>query len=204
MTRLYVESNFILEVVLDQEDRHLCDRLLTTASEGEVGLVVPAFCIAEPLETLGRRHKNRRQLQLDLLAELKQLRRSGTYNEELAEADDPIVTLLVRSREEDATRLENLYSQIVDSCMIAPLNGDVIRSAFKLGREFDLDPADAFVLASVLAHAETEPAAAGFVTKNTKDFDDPELRALLEARNCELLTSFGAAVGYLLNEPDGD
>lgn len=204
MIRLYVESNFVLEVVLDQEERELCERLLSAAAEGAVQLVLPAFCIAEPLETLGRRHRDRRQLQLGLQAELTQLRRSEAYSEELTQADDVIVSLLVRSREEDVERLESLYSRVVDACVLAPLNRDVIRSAFRLGREFDLDPPDAFVLASVLAHVESEPATAAFVTKNTKDFDDPELRELLEQRECKLLNSFGEALGYVLNASERD
>lgn len=71
MTRLYVESNFILEVVLDQEEKDLCDRLLVAAAEGAVELVLPAFCIAEPLDTLGRRHKDRRRLQVGLQDEIR-------------------------------------------------------------------------------------------------------------------------------------
>jgi predicted nucleic acid-binding protein len=200
MTRLYVESNFVLEVVLDQEDRAVCDRLLSAAAAGDVELVLPSFCIAEPLETLGRRHKNRQQLHQGLQAELNQLRRSQAYARELTEVDDVVFPLLVKSREEDVGRLETLYLHVANTCSLAPLNANVVRSAFELGREFDLDPPDAFVLASVLAHTESEPASAAFVTKNTKDFDDPELRQLLERHGCRLLTGFGEALGYVLGE----
>lgn len=117
---------------------------------------------------------------------------------ELSGQGDAIASLLVRSREEDMSRLEGLCSRIVANCALAPLDGDVIRSAFYLGRKFDLDPQDSFVLASVLSHLEQEPAKAAFVTKNTKDFDDPELRTVLDERGCQLLVGFGQALGYVL------
>lgn len=76
MKRLYVESNFVCELVFAQESRNDCERILVLAEQQRVGLVLPAFCLAEPLETLGRRHQERRRLQEGIQKELRQLRRS--------------------------------------------------------------------------------------------------------------------------------
>lgn len=79
-----------------------------------------------------------------------------------------------------------------------PLTAHVTRRGFDLRREFDLDLPDAFVLASVSTDLDDNPATSGFVTKNTKDFDDPGVRDYLDDRGCELLTSFGQALGFAL------
>jgi hypothetical protein len=59
--RLYVESNFVLELAFEQERHGICEQVLGYVEDGSLGLVLPAYCLAEPYETLGRRH-NMRQL----------------------------------------------------------------------------------------------------------------------------------------------
>lgn len=58
----YVESNFVLELALLQASHASCEAILRLCEEGSVQLVVPAFSLAEPYETLGRRQAQRKQL----------------------------------------------------------------------------------------------------------------------------------------------
>ena len=88
MTWLYVESNFILELAFAQQQHEHCLKLLELCESGELDLAVPAYCLAEPLETLGRRHKDRRELQGRLQQELRQLRRTVDYQEAARQVDD--------------------------------------------------------------------------------------------------------------------
>lgn len=66
-----------------------------------------------------------------------------------------------------------MHRRLSESCRLAPLDPDLVRLAFDLRREFDLDTPDAFVLASVSNDLAERPATCGFITKNAKDFDDP-------------------------------
>ena len=49
---IYVESNFVLELALYQEQYQDCERVLSICEAGKAKLILPAFCIAEPYETL--------------------------------------------------------------------------------------------------------------------------------------------------------
>lgn len=198
MRRLYTESNFILELVFAQEQSTHCEALLEAAENGSTELVVPSFCLGEPLETLGRRHRDRRALQERLQQEFTQLRRVSQYDQSLSDID-LAVSLFARSAREDVERLERFYLRLVDAAVLAPLTAEVTRRSFELRRDFDLTTQDAFVLASVVVHLDETPSEAAFATKNTKDFDDPGVWEYLEERDCRLLTSFGEAVGFAIH-----
>lgn len=63
---IYVETNFVLELALMQEEYQSCENILEICSAGKAHLIVPAFCIAEPFETLVRRGKDRIKLAQNL------------------------------------------------------------------------------------------------------------------------------------------
>ena len=77
---VYVESNFVLELALAQEQFESCEKILSLCEAGRIRLVVPAFSLAEPNETLARRKKQRKRmkeefdLELDRLLELQLFR----------------------------------------------------------------------------------------------------------------------------------
>lgn len=52
---VYVESNFVLELALLQEQHVACEEILLLCERGTLRLVMPAYCLMEPYETLGRR-----------------------------------------------------------------------------------------------------------------------------------------------------
>lgn len=199
MKRLYVESNFVCELVFAQESRHECEQILVLAEGQVIELVLPAFCLAEPLQTLGRRHQNRKQLQDGIQHELVQLRRSDHYRDEVGDAD-MTAALLARSAQEDLSRLETFYRRLGTACSFVPLDPETMDVAFELHHNFDLDMPDAVVLASISTHLAESPVPAAFVTKDKKDFDDPSLNEYLETNGCGLLFTFGQAIGYSLGE----
>jgi hypothetical protein len=45
---VYVESNFVLEHSLQQEECDSCAEIMYLASRGRIALAVPAFSLAEP------------------------------------------------------------------------------------------------------------------------------------------------------------
>lgn len=76
---VYVESNFVLELALEQEQHESCERLVLMASAGSVKLIVPAFSLAEPHDALISRDKARRKLGHELKSHLHELGRSERY-----------------------------------------------------------------------------------------------------------------------------
>ncbi len=58
--KIYVETNFVMELVLDQEQSGSCEQILALCAQGRVQLVLPAYSLAEPHEKLVRNRKQRK------------------------------------------------------------------------------------------------------------------------------------------------
>jgi hypothetical protein len=64
--------------------------------------------------------------------------------------------------------------------------------------EYALSGQDAIVLASVLAHLETtKPEESYFLNRNSRDFDDPDVRERLDALNCQFFAQFAPALARI-------
>jgi hypothetical protein len=47
---VYVESNFVLELALLQEEHETCENILALCERAEAKLVLPAFCLPSRLK----------------------------------------------------------------------------------------------------------------------------------------------------------
>lgn len=78
---VYVETNFIFEIALQQREQAHCWRLLEFAGQGNIELAIPAYSITEPYEKLIRKERERKDLSARLRAELGELGRSVASGE---------------------------------------------------------------------------------------------------------------------------
>jgi hypothetical protein len=78
---VYVESNFVLELVFVQKQEASCEEIVRLSESGSVTLVIPAYSLVEPFETLGRRHQARNALRRELDRELGHLKRTAYYTQ---------------------------------------------------------------------------------------------------------------------------
>ena len=192
-----VESNFVLELVLEQEQSSSCVELLTMAEVGAIRLVVPAYSIMEPYETLGRHHRDRKRIRTDLTNELEQLRRSSSAAV-YSQASADVLALLMESANVETQRIADLRQRVCAVATIIPLTTDILHGASDYQVQHDLSPQDAVVYASVIAHLQSDlPAEACFISRNSSDFDDPDIRAELASLKCKYLARFDTAVDYL-------
>ena len=70
---VYVESNFVLEQSLQQEECDSCAEIINLASKGKISLTVPAFSLAEPHVAILGKEKTRNRLSNDLRGQLFEL-----------------------------------------------------------------------------------------------------------------------------------
>ncbi len=54
--KVYVETNFLVEVALAQEECVSCEEILSLSEAGRTQLIFPAFCIPEAYHALVGRH----------------------------------------------------------------------------------------------------------------------------------------------------
>lgn len=102
-----------------QEHRGHCETLLANAENAMVELAIPSFCLGEPLETLRRRHSDRRNVQNALQNEVRQLRRVTDYRTDPDDVDLTI-NLFTRSATEDLERLQRYYHSITEAATLTP------------------------------------------------------------------------------------
>jgi predicted nucleic acid-binding protein len=189
---VYVESNFVLELALVQEQHETCDQILRACEAGVSRLVLPAFSMMEPLETIRRHETARRRAKNALEDELKQLARTAIYQERLRDTK-PVLELLVQSSDEDLQRLASVRSRLLACAELIPLESSILAQAEEHQAGYDLSPQDAVIYASVLAHRRISDEPGCFVTRD-RDFDDLEIQRELRSYNCKLLSTF--ATGY--------
>jgi len=194
---VYVESNFVLELALLQEQHASCEEILRLSEAGSVQLVIPAYSMAEPYETLVRRHKQRKRMKVELDDELRQLARTAAYVQRLSRFQN-LTVLLIDSADEEAKRLEEARSRLLKAAEVIPLEALTLTDATQYQRTHGLSPQDAIVYAAVLSHLKQHSASQScFLNRNSRDFDDPDLVEELNGYNCKLLAQFDAGYQFI-------
>ena len=102
---VYVESNFVLELALLQEDHQECEEILDLAEVNKITLMLPAFSVGEPYEAWVRHDKRRKELRDKLSSEIRELTRSKPY-QVLAQELQNLADLFVQSSEEAKRHLD--------------------------------------------------------------------------------------------------
>ena len=177
---VYVESNFVLELALLQEQSNSCEDILSLAESGGIRLVVPAYSLIEPFETLIRREKDRRGTGQELNNQIKQI---------------------LRAAEEDKKRLKSVRSRLLQSACVIPMDASVLRDAEKHEQELKLSPQDAHIYSAVLGNLrQPEDRVSCFLNKDRKDFDEPDIVDELKSYGCKLIPSFDRGNEYILSE----
>lgn len=186
-----VESNFVLELALRQEEHEACDAILRLANSGAIRLVLPAFSISEPYDTLTRRQLRRTRLYEDISNELRQLSRTRSYAEQVGQLAGPL-RLLVESGEDELRRLDETLTDLLRIAEPVDVRSELLTESLRARETHGFTAPDALVYASILEHlrseALTEPKV--FLNRNSRDFLTPDIVADLQEFACEVIPSF--------------
>ena len=81
---------------------------------------------------------------------------------------------------------------------VIPLDSDVFRYAEVMPFVSVMSAQDSIVLASIVLHLrDAAPAESCFLNRNSKDFDDPNVREMLDGFNCKFFARFDDALHYV-------
>jgi predicted nucleic acid-binding protein len=186
--RVYVESNFVLEIVLEQEQHQACEAILTLAESRTIELTLPAFALVEPYESVVRDERDGKLLAQRLRASATQLQRTASIAADVPRLHDT-GDLLIRAAQEAWTRFGDLRARLLDVAHLLALDAATIRETSQWIAEFGIGLPDAVMLASVVADARAQPSPSVFMNRNTKDFDN-DVKERLAQVDCQLLWSF--------------
>ena len=194
---VYVESNFVLELALLQEEHRSCDSIVSLAESLAIDLAIPAFSLFEPYEVWRRRAGERTELHRRLVQEIGQLARTEPYAKTVDDLGGP-ASILVRSGDEDKRRLDLTLGRILDCAVVLPYQGETLRDAIRFQTSLGLSPQDSVVYASVIAHlAAASPGPKCFLSRDRKDFSIPDVREELGRYDCRLITRFPDGLSYI-------
>ncbi len=195
---VYVESNFVLEHALEQEECDSCAEIIRLASDDRLRLVIPAFSLAEPRQAISAKAKARSRLGEDLRVHVGELGRSRPHRD-IPATFYALAAALIASAQFERDGVRRAVSDLLAASEVIPLDGAILRSAAAMEIEYDLSGQDAIVLASVLGHLEaTGPNESCFLNRNAKDFDNPNIRERLETGRCKFFARFSPAFAYIL------
>jgi predicted nucleic acid-binding protein len=202
---LYVESNFVLELALGQEELASAERLLAAAENRTITLALPSFSLSEPFVRVSRGIRDRGRLLSQMSSQVIQLARSAPHQPEV----DVLLTIpdlfaTIDRREKD--RLVNTLSRILACAKVIELDSASFQSAMDYRTRYGLEVEDAIVLAAVVSDLQSRPGGGQhlFANRNRRDFDDIELAAELSRLGCDLVWSFVDAVRLLSVSPDAN
>ena len=196
---VYVESNFVLELAFLQEQSTSCEEILRLAEAGHIRLVVPAYALIEPYETVARKQNQRRRIKQDLDAELIQIARTKTHQRQLRGFKD-ITALLVSAAHADTERLNEIRFRLIESADVISVDAAILSSADEHERKRNLAPHDALIYSAVLWHLDqTEALENCFLSRDRKDFDAPAIVDQLAQHRCKLLPRFDSGHDYILH-----
>jgi predicted nucleic acid-binding protein len=197
---ILAESNFVLELALQQEQFEHAERILRLAEEKLLRLVVPACSLIEPYQTLIRRRRQRKEFRRRLQDEIKLLERSALHDGMNA-ASEQVAQILDAGTEIEMESLEQTIDRLMKICTVPALSPEIVRLGQAMQLAYGLEPQDAIVFASIDAALNllgTGPKV--FVNKNSKDFATPLIEGQLEKHGCRLITSFPNACEYVENQ----
>lgn len=197
---IYVETNFVLELVFEQEQAASCEAILALCEQKRVRLVIPAYSLVEPHEKMRRQARNREELQRALNIELDQLARSKNYSPRI-ENISKVKSLLADSSDEEANRFLLCRNRLLKTADIVDLTPEILENAVRYEDEFDLDAQDAIVYASVIHDLNLHPGELScFLNRNSKDFGIPDIKTELGALNCRMIWQFAQGLNWISSQ----
>lgn len=195
---VYVESNFILEITLGQEQALAANQILTMAENREIQLVLPAFGLSEPFSRIRQLARDRQRLQQAMRPIELELRRMH-HTRSLADAFRPVREAMLSLERTELDRLEATIERVINSAITIELNTEIYREALQHRNEIDLELEDSIIFSCVLANlrSQNQETPKCFVSKDAKAFFDPGIESNLADHNCRYISKFPQAISYI-------
>lgn len=186
--KVYVETNFVLELALEQESFDACETILRWAEQEKIALALPAFSLFEPMTTLHRRRAELQRLRTKVANQLREIGRTRSLSD--AAYTNDVDALFQQSMNEAERRFGVVRERLLAAAELLRLDKSTMQRAEAMHRRGDLPLPDSIVLASVVGDPSFGAEPSCFLNRNAKDFDDPAVVDELRAGDCKLFVSF--------------
>ncbi len=194
---VYVETNFLLELALEQEQHASCEALLQLAERKAITLAIPAFSVVEAWATLRRTIREREKLQGLLNSHVHEFKRTQSLSRMEKEAIAKVVDALILNTQTAESRFEQFETRLSRIARFLSLDASVAVGLSVYVNDYSLEPPDAAILASVVMDAQFGKGPSCFLNRNTKDFGQPPIKEMLGKNDCRLITRFDDGLSYV-------
>jgi predicted nucleic acid-binding protein len=187
--RVYAESNFVLELVLEQEQGIACEQIVSLAESRTIELALPAYALIEPYQTIIRRENDRETLSKAIRLERAQLQRTASLAPDTARLQDA-EDLLLRASQDAFARFSAVRARLLRGAEILAVDASILETAEVDASRFSLSFPDAVMVAAVYHDAAKRHTPSVFLNRNIKDFLDPDVKKYLASVSCTVIGSF--------------
>lgn len=199
---VYVESNFILEIALEQEQLLAAESIMALAEKNSVKLAFPSFVLSEPFERLMRERRERNLLHNSLVKSLTNLQRSEPHKNIMRDME-PVIRILTEAHFKQLERLHSTVEKLLAVGECINVNAAYFNNALIYQQNLGFSPQDSIIYATVVADLQTRPGDEEkcFLSRDRKAFgredDDRSIKTELVSYNCRYIGSFAQGLDYI-------
>ena len=204
---VYIESNFVLEMALQQEEFKATQQIMNLAHASQLEIKCPVFALIEPFWTIEKESKKRADVYNAMQTQSVHFQRSGLHQN--------IATLFENATQEMkkaiTTEQEALNATIIvlmQSISTINITARVVEAAFKYKNDYKWGMQDAVIFASVIEDLQQQNSTElkCFVSRDIQAFGrlnayERQIKTELAGYNCQLKLSFGGALSFVQGNP---
>jgi len=198
---VYIESNFVLEIALEQEQHQAANSILSFAERGKIRLLYPSFILSEPFESLMRERRERNALHASLVKSLSNLRRSEPHKQAMLDLE-PVISILKDAHVRQVDLLHSAFERLLEVGECVNVDVASFRSALIYQKSLYLSPQDSIIYATMIADLKKQPEEEQkcFLSRDKKAFDnddDRSIKAELNVYNCRYIGSLVQGLAFI-------
>lgn len=153
---VYVETNFILELALEQDQHQAVDKILELVQSGKIELALPGFSISESLSTVRRKRIDRDRFYVSLEGLLDELKRSAQYQQLVIDLD-PVRALLQDVLRTEKDRLLSVLERILKVGRVLELEVSSFSQALTYKDRLTTSTEDSIVYSLIITDLRRRP-----------------------------------------------
>ena len=195
----YIESNFIVEMALEQEQASLAQAILDLAENNRIKLIFPNFVFSEPFERILREKRERNVLYNSLVKVLRDLQRSESHKDIIRDMK-PVTSILREASSRQIVLLHSTFERLLHVGECINISADHFKSVSAYQQDLNLSPQDSIIYATIIEDLQARPKAEKkcFLSRDRKGFDQSsDIKATLNAHTCRYIGSFRQALDYI-------
>lgn len=196
---VYVESNFVLEIALEQEQISATYAILALAESGKIKLAIPSFALSEPFEGVMRERRERNSLRLSLMKALSNLERSEPHKQVIRELK-PVADILKIAHVRQLDLLHTTFNKLLSVGECIECNAACFIEALQYQKSLDLSPQDSIIYSTLVADLKSRPLSEVkcFLSRDKRAFDSKHaIRTELNANNCRYIGNFHKGLDFI-------